>query len=114
MLDNKKYKLIDTDGMRLLPKEFDIQRLLHNKVNNCLRVDDAITYWNEFLNHYKNKIDISLLKKIYVYDLIRVFSWLTLVSNDLTRIDRERQKKEFELYKESILEENHSKILKKM
>ena len=30
MLDNQCYKLIDPDMMRLLPKEFDVQRLSYN------------------------------------------------------------------------------------
>ena len=113
MIDSGEFKLVDTDGMKLLPKEFDIQRLLCNKVINSNNLNDVYIFWNEFINNYNN-IDINLLKKIYVYDLIRVFCWLTIVSNDLKRVDRQRQLKELELYKKSILDDRHLKVLKKL
>jgi len=114
MIDNLKYKFIDTDGVRLLPKEFDIQRLFQNEVISEKSIDEILKNWHIFSINYSNKINIELLKKLYVYDLIRVYSWLTLVSRDSNRVDRERQNKQLILYQDSILEDKHEKILKKI
>ena len=112
MIDGLKYKFIDTDGIRLLPKEFDIQRLFQNEIISGKSIDEILNYWNSFYSNYHNNIDIKLLKRLYVYDLVRVYSWLTLVSNDIKRVDRERQTKQLNLYQESILEDKHEKVLK--
>ena len=114
MIDGLKYKFIDTDGIRLLPKEFDIQRLLQNEIIGRKSIDEILNYWNSFYSNYHNCIGIKLLKRLYVYDLIRVYSWLTLVSNDIKRVDRERQTKQLNLYQESIMEDKHEKVLKKI
>ncbi len=112
MIDGLKYKFIDTDGIRLLPKEFDIQRLFQNEIISGKSIDEILNYWNSFYSNYHNNIDIKLLKRLYVYDLVRVYSWLTLVSNDIKRVDKERQTKQLNLYQESILEDKHEKVLK--
>ena len=118
MFDNQCYKLIDTDMMRLLPKEFDVQRLLYNVLINSNSVNYALDYWHSFLNNYEKDfcdvIDVNLLKNIYICDLIRTFSWLAIVSSDLSRLDRERQGEDFKLYKQSILNDNHIKLLKNL
>lgn len=118
MLDDNLYKIIDTDTMRLLPKEFDIQRLLHNILINSSSIDYLMKYWQDFLISYEknscDNIDVNLLKKIYIYDLIRTFSWLTLVSNDPSRADYQRQRVELNLYQTSIVEDKHIKFLKKI
>ncbi|MBQ8472010.1 MAG: hypothetical protein IJ501_00745 [Bacilli bacterium] len=118
MQDNNEYKLIDTDGMGLSLKEFDIQRLFHNNVIASLDIDDSLEFFDKFICNYEknknDKIDINLLKRIYIYDLIRAFSWLSIVSNDKNRLDRERQLEQLDLYEKSIIEEKHLKVLKKL
>ena len=118
MQDNNEYKLIDTDGMGLSLKEIDFQRLFHNNVISSLDINNSIDFFDKFICNYEknknDKIDINLLKKIYIYDLIRAFSWLTIVSNDKNRLDRERQLEQLSLYEKSIIEEKHLKVLKKL
>lgn len=113
-----EYKLIDTDGMRLLPKEFDIQRLLHSYVNCFSNDKELLSFWHSFLDNYEKqingKVNIKLLKHIYVYDIIRVLSWLSIVCTDETRLDLKRQKEQLKLYKDSFIEEKHLKVLKKI
>ena len=118
MRKEEDYKIIDLECMGLSPKEYDMQRLLYNYAideNDELKV---IEFWNMFKNKYENKtndiIDIELLKNIYKLDFIRSMSWLYIVSNDLHRSDRDRQKKVLNAYKESIDNNIHTKVLKKI
>ena len=59
MIDGLKYKFIDTDGIRLLPKEFDIQRLFQNEIISGKSIDEILNYWNSFYSNYHNNIDIK-------------------------------------------------------
>lgn len=115
---NGVYKLIDTDGMGLSPKEYDIQRLICNHLINSNEVNNSLSFWNSFKNNYElninEQIDIDLLKKLYILDLIRTTSWLYIVCNDLSRKDIKRQKEQLSLYERSFDNDNHSKILKKI
>ena len=114
MNNNTNIRLIDTDGARLLPREFDIARLFFNEVNREKDIDKIEKYINIFFYNYKNIIDMNLLKQIYVTDLLRSFSWLNLVTRDETRGDLLRQKAELKKYEESILSERHEKVLRKI
>ncbi len=115
VMNNKTYlRLIDTDGARLLPKEFDIGRLFYNEVIREKDLDEIYKYINIFFYNYRDKVDINLLQKIYVMDLLRTFSWLNLVTRDKSRADYARQIEELKNYKESILSERHQKVLKKL
>ncbi len=114
MNNNTYIRLIDTDGARLLPREFDIARLFFNEVNREKDIDKIEKYINIFFYNYKNIIDMNLLKQIYVTDLLRSFSWLNLVTRDETRGDLLRQKAELKKYEESILSERHEKVLRKI
>lgn len=118
MASNGEYRLIDTDGMGLSPKEYDIQRLIWNHLINSNEVDNSIEFWCSFKNNYElnviEKIDTNLLKQLYILDLIRTISWLYIVCNDLSRKDRERQKEQLNLFERSFHNDNHLKILKKI
>ena len=118
MLSKDQYKLIDTDGMGLSPKEFDIQRLLYNHVINSNDLDASLAFWDTFKSNYENniseKIDVSLLKKLYALDLVRTTSWLYLVCNDLSRTDRERQQEQLDLFERSFDCNSHQKVLQKI
>lgn len=118
MVSKHGYKLIDTDGMGLSPKEYDIQRLICNYVVNTNDIDDVINFWNSFRINYEkktsNKININFFKNIYILDLIRTISWLYIVSNDLSRLDRKRQQEQLNLFEKSIDNNNHYKVLKKI
>ena len=114
MNDRTRISLIDTDGARLLPREFDIARLFYNRVNKEEDIDEIDKYINLFFCNYHNEVDMKLLKEIYVMDLIRSFSWLNLINNQPEREDYKRQMKELNKFKESILSERHAKVLKKL
>lgn len=114
MNDKTHIKLIDTDGVRLLPEEFDIARLFYNEVNGEDDLKKIDQYINIFFYNYKNEIDMNLLKKLYVMDLIRSFSWLSIITKDNTRADLTRQKEELKEFKEGILSGRHEKVLKKL
>lgn len=114
MMHKTNIGLIDTEGMRLLPREYDIQRLFYNEVNKGLDINEIDKYIHVFFYNYGNNVDMRLLKKLYVTDFIRTFSWLSLVTKDLSRDDIVRQKCELEKYKASILSGMHSKVLKRM
>lgn len=113
---NGEYRLIDTDGMGVSPREFDIQRLICNYLIYSNDVCSSLSFWDTFKKNYEfktnEKIDINLLKKIYALDLIRTISWLYIVSNDLSREDRERQKERLNLFERSIRNDVHIKMLK--
>ncbi len=115
---NGVYKLIDTDGMGMSPKEYDIQRLMWNHLINSNEVYNSLSFWNSFKNNYEpnitEQIDVDLLKKIYILDLVKTTSWLYIVSNDLSRKDTERQKEQLSLFERSFTNDNHAKILKKI
>ena len=118
MAINGEYRLIDTDGMGLSPKEYDIQRLMWNHLINSNEVDNSLTFWCSFKDNYElnviEKIDTNLLKQLYILDLIRTTSWLYIVCNDLLRKDIERQKEQLNLFERSFYNDNHVKILKKI
>lgn len=114
MICKNNMGLIDTEGMRLLPREYDIQRLFYNEVNKGLDIGEIDKYIHAFFYNYGNNVDMKLLKKLYVIDLIRTFSWLSLITRDLSRDDIIRQKNELEKYKASILSGMHSKVLKRI
>lgn len=111
-----EFKLIDTDGIGLSPKEYDIQRLLYNNVINFNCIEDVMNFWEIFKNNYEYKtsdsIDIELLKNIYILDFIRTISWLYIVSNDFSRVDRLRQKEQLNLFEKSLDNDSHCKILR--
>lgn len=117
LVDNALFKLIDTDGARLLPEEFDIQKVFHNEVNretNQDKIDNyIITFFRNYLN-YGDSIDMGLLKKLYVIDLLRSLSWLALITRDKTREDYRRQIEELEKFKEGIISGRHHKILERL
>lgn len=118
MTINGEYRLIDTDGMGLSPKEYDIQRLMWNHLIDSNEVDNSLSFWCSFKDNYElnviEKIDTNLLKQLYILDLIRTTSWLYIVCNDLTRKDIERQKEQLKLFERSFYNDNHAKILKKI
>lgn len=114
MNDNTNIRLIDTDGARLLPREFDIARLFFNEVNREKDMGKIEKYINIFFYNYNNVININLLKQIYITDLLRCFSWLNIVVNDETRSDIFRQKNELRKFEESLLSERHEKVLRKL
>lgn len=115
MSSKQGYKLIDIDSMGLSPKEYDIQRLIYNYVINSNNIDEVIEFWTLFRDNYEkkisNNINIDLLKNIYVLDLIRTISWLYIVSNDMSRVDRKRQKEQLDLFERSLDDNRHCKIL---
>lgn len=118
MTKSFEYKLIDTDGMGLSPREYDIQRLIYNHLINSNDLDDSLLFWNSFKNKYEikadDKINVPLLKDIYILDLIKTMSWLYISCNDLSRKDRERQQKQLYLFEKSFDNDAHYKILKKL
>ncbi len=118
MYSKQGYKLIDIDSMGLSPREYDIQRLLFNYVINTNNFDEAISFWNLFRDNYEKKtlekIDINLLKNIYILDLIRTISWLYIVSNDFSRLDRQRQQEQLDLFEKSLEDNRHCKFLKRL
>ena len=115
---NKVYRMIDTEGMGFAPLEYDIQRLFYNQALICEDIQQLESFWQKFITKYENlsrkKIDLKLLKNIYLCDFIRSISWLYLVSNKEERLDRERQGELLKLYKNSIRNDMHVKILKKI
>ena len=114
MINRSYIKLIDTDGARLLPKEFDIQRLFHNEVNVENDLNEIDKYINIFLCNYGSNIDLDVLRELYVMDLLRSLSWLFLVTRDKTRADNERQLEELARFEESILSGRHQNVLKRL
>ncbi len=116
MQTNTCYKLIDTDGMGLSPKEYDIQRLLYNNLINSNDIDSSLYFWDSFKENYEaninGKININLLKNIYILDLIRTTSWLYIICNNISRKDRKRQQEQLNLFEKSFDNNNHCKILK--
>ena len=118
LIMNKMYKMIDTDGMGLSKKEYDIQRLLYNYAISCDNVAEVERFFKFFKKEYETitnkKIDIELFKNLYYCDLIRSISWLYLVSNDNTRDDFDRQKKQLLLYKKSIRNNIHELFINQL
>ena len=115
MFSNGGYKLIDTDGMGLSPREYDIQRLMYNYAINTNSIDNIIRFWKLFKENYekktRKKINIKLLQNIYLMDLIKSMSWLYLVCNDSSRSDRQRQQEQLALFEKSLDNDIHSKVL---
>lgn len=118
MKDSDGFKVIDTDGMGLSPREYDIQRLMINNVIDFNNINESLLFWRIFKDNYekkaKVKIDVDLLKKLYKLDLVRMTSWLYVVSNDVTRKDMKRQKKRLKLYEKSFDNDNHFKFLERI
>lgn len=115
LVSENLYKIIDTDGMGLSKKEYDIQRLLYNYAINCRDASEVNLFFSKFKEVYENetnkKIDINLFKNLYYCDFIRSIAWLYLVSNDNTRRDVNRQKKQLVLYNKSILNNIHETFI---
>ena len=116
MLLKEEHKLIDTEGMGLSPREYDIQRLMHNyAINNTNSLDNIIRFWEIYKENYEEKttkkINIKLLQNIYVMDLIKSISWLYMVCNDTSRNDRQRQYEQLLLFEKSLDNDIHSKVL---
>lgn len=118
MQKDGKYHIIDTESMGLSPKEFDLQRLLHNYVISLKNEDEVIAFWHYFKNEYEHlnesKINQELLKSIYLLDIIRSMSWLYTICSQIDRDDLARQSEALREFNESISCDVHKRILKKI
>ena len=117
MKSGDNLKLIDLDCVGLSPSEYDIERLLINEIINS-DSNNFENFLHKFLEKYEEetnyRVNLSLLKKIFLLDLIRVYSWLILVTNTEGRADKNRQIFQLELRNKSIRDERINNFIKKL
>ncbi len=104
--------LIDFESVCMAPKEYDIQRnLLDFAIHNTN--SDIYDYYCELVESYleQEKIQYSLMHDLCALDFCRTLCWLCGISQDKNRLDKNRQIKEYELFKNALEDGLVEKIL---
>jgi len=118
MVSADKYRLIDFDSAGWAYREYDIQRMMSDYLIRTGNLELCLKFWYSFRKDYEKTvqktINVKLFDYLYRCDLVQTMAWLFIVSRDKKRADRQRQKKELDIYIRRLESGIHQEFLRKI